>query len=101
MTQTIGMTRAFYDHYDDGLAEEHAVAGIAEQLQRAAHDVRLLLRRAPVTEEPATSTIPALTAPLSLGAPEGEHWILIGSLLEDLRRVHGELQDAAEQHDGA
>jgi len=90
--QTIGMTRAFYDHYDDQIAEDPAVAGIAEQLRRAAHDVRLRTRRtSPAPDAPATQTLPALTDPLTVAAPTGPHWILVGSLLEDLRRVHAEL----------
>ena len=35
--------------------------------------------------------IPALTAPLVVRPPSSQHWILIGSLLEDLRRIHGGL----------
>src|SRR5690606_38979506 len=67
VTQVIGMTRAVYDRYDDGLVDEPTVRAIAEQLRRAAHDVRLELRRAGAerAESPAppTTSIPALTAP--------------------------------------
>ena len=55
-------------------------------LRRAAHDVRLLGR-----EEVTTAEIPLLTAPLQILRPNEEHWILIGSLLEDLRRVRAEI----------
>lgn len=89
--QTIGMTRAFYDHYDDAIQDEPAVAGISDQLHRAAHDVRLRTRRSGAAVSAETQTIPALTEPLSLEQPTGPHWVLIGSLLEDLRRVHEEL----------
>ncbi|GAA3909586.1 FUSC family protein [Microbacterium invictum] len=92
VTQVIGMTRAYSDHYDDGLSSEPTVRAIAEQLRRAAHDVRLaaqLGRAADVGDE--TSEIPALTAPLQVKPPASTHWILIGSLLEDLRRIHDEL----------
>ncbi len=41
VTQTIGMTRAVYDGYEQTIADEPAVRAIAEQLHRAAHDVRL------------------------------------------------------------
>ena len=41
VTQVIGMTRAFVDHYDESLVGEPTVRAIAEQLRRAAHDVRL------------------------------------------------------------
>lgn len=87
VTEVIGMTRAFYDHYDDSLPEEPMAHDIAEQLRRCAHDVRLAVHLAEVDPEPLTSAIPALTAPLELSAPRGQRWILIGSLMEDLRRI--------------
>ncbi|KJQ54263.1 FUSC family protein [Microbacterium sp. SA39] len=95
VTQTIGMTRAYFDRYDDSIGEEPAVAAIAEQLRRAGHDVRLAVQIADVTPEPEplTSAIPALTAPLVVRPPSSQHWILIGSLLEDLRRIHAGLLD--------
>lgn len=95
VTQTIGMTRAYFDHYDDSLSEEPVVTAIADQLRRAGHDVRLAVQIADVTPEPATltSAIPALTAPLVVRPPSSQHWILIGSLLEDLRRIHSGLLD--------
>ncbi|MFS0912278.1 aromatic acid exporter family protein [Microbacterium sp. 179-I 3D2 NHS] len=97
VTQTIGMTRAFFDRYDDSISDEPAVAAIAEQLRRAGHDVRLAVQIADVAPEPETltSAIPALTAPLLVArAPSSQHWVLIGSLLEDLRRIRGGLLDA-------
>ena len=89
------MTRAYFDHYDDTIGEEAAVAAIAEQLRRAGHDVRLAVQIADIAPEPETltSAIPALTAPLVVRPPSSQHWILIGSLLEDLRRIHGGLLD--------
>ena len=96
VTQVLGMTRAFYDRYDDAVCCESAVMGIAEQLGRAAHDVRLALRRTGTAAEPAqtTTTLPALTRPYTIAAPTGDHWILIGALLEDLRRIHEEMTQA-------
>ena len=93
VTQVIGMTRAYFDHYDDSLGDEPTVHAIAEQLRRAGHDVRLAVQIADVAPEPEalTSAIPALTAPLEVTPPTSAHWILIGSLLEDLRRIRGEL----------
>ncbi|MDP3951499.1 aromatic acid exporter family protein [Microbacterium sp.] len=93
VTQVIGMTRAYFDHYDDTLADEPTVHAIAEQLHRAGHDVRLAVQVADVAPEPSseTSAIPALTAPLRVKPPASGHWILIGSLMEDLRRIRGEL----------
>lgn len=93
VTQVIGMTRAYFDHYDDGLGDEPTVHAIAEQLHRAGHDVRLAVQIADVAPEPAalTSAIPALTAPLEVTPPASAHWILVGSLMEDLRRIREEL----------
>ena len=82
VTQVIGMTRAFVDHYDEALADEPTVRAIAEQLRRAAHDVRLAVHIAEVDPEPLTSAIPALTAPLVIAPAD------VGPL--DPRRVaHG------------
>lgn len=91
VTQVIGMTRAFFDHYDAALADEPTVQAIAEQLRRAAHDVRLAVHLADIDPEPMTSAIPALTSPLVVTPPKSGHWILIGSLMEDLRRIRAEL----------
>jgi len=93
VTQVIGMTRAYFDHYDDTIADEPTVHAIAEQLRRAGHDVRLAVQVADVAPDPSsmTSAIPALTAPLQVKPPASGHWILIGSFMEDLRRIRGEL----------
>ena len=91
VTQVIGMTRALFDHYDPALAAEPTVQAIAEQLGRASHDVRLAVHLADVEPEPLTSAIPALTAPLEVRPPTSAHWILVGSLMEDLRRIREEL----------
>lgn len=91
VTQVIGMTRAVVDHYDDDLAGEPTVRAIAEQLRRVAHDIRLAVHLADVDPEPLTSAVPALTAPLVVAAPKSDHWILVGSLMEDLRRIRDEL----------
>jgi uncharacterized membrane protein YgaE (UPF0421/DUF939 family) len=94
VTQALGMTRAYHDRYDDSIAGEPALAAVAEELWRSAHDLRLLARDpdAPPSE-PATETagIPVLTAPLVLSTPDPRHWILLGSLVEDLRRIHDEI----------
>ncbi|WP_105565362.1 FUSC family protein [Microbacterium halophytorum] len=94
VTQVVGMTRALYDRYDDGLAEDPVALGIAEQLRRAAHDVRFFVRRADqAPDAPPTESMPALTRPMRVPKPSADNWILVGSLLEDLRRVHEELTD--------
>ena len=87
-TQVAGMTRAFVDDYEPGIASDAEVAAIADHLHRAAHDLRRDERSS--MQEPA-----ALTRPLEvLSAPE--HWVLIGSLMVDLRRIH----DALTPQDG-
>ena len=60
---------------------------IRDRLRRQAHDVRLAVFEADVNPEPITSAIPALTAPLQIRPPKSENWILIGSLMEDQRRI--------------
>ena len=91
VTQLIGMTRAFADHYDEALHDEPTVRAIAEQLHRVAHDVRLAVRIAEPEPEPMTSETPALTSALVIAPPKSGHWILVGSLMEDLRRIREEL----------
>ncbi len=86
-TQVIGMTRAVYDRYDPDISAEPAVRAIADQLRRAAHDIRLRAD-GPVA---AASEPAALTRPLQIAAPSAEHWILVGSLLVDLHRIHENL----------
>lgn len=94
VTRAIGMTRALHDRYDESLHDEPSIHSIAVELNRAAHDLRLLAR--PAGEAPAeapvrTAEIPVLTAPLTIVTPHPEHWLLIGSLMEDLRRIHDEI----------
>lgn len=96
VTQTIGMTRAFCDRYDDALDREPAVRAIAEQLRRAAHDIRLSVRRVGEADEPAPAPgaqESALTTPLTVSTPSSAHWILVGSLLVDLHRIHETLAE--------
>lgn len=98
ITRTLGMARALHDHYDAQLPEEPTIEPIAEELERAAHDLRLLLEVAepsPAPTGPADDAgLPLLTAPLRIVTPHPEHWVLIGSLMEDLRRVHEEIVGA-------
>ncbi|QIX26658.1 FUSC family protein [Nocardioides sp. JQ2195] len=92
VTQVLGMTRAYVDQYDDSVSNEPAVQAIAEELRRAAHDTRRELRITLATRyETFAETAPALTAPLVFQAPKGMRWILVGSLMEDLRRIREEL----------
>lgn len=111
VTRTTGMTRAVHDNYDERLRAEPIVGSIAVEISRASHDVRLLARRlgaggtsrvggarkggadgdAAIEMEPLTAELPALTAPLVIARPDSLHWVLIGSLLEDLRRIREEI----------
>jgi hypothetical protein len=84
------MARAVRDHWHPGLTQEPAVAGIAEELRRAAHDLRLLVE--PGGDIAAAGRdLPALTRPLVVATPPTRDWIMIGALLEDLRRVREEI----------
>lgn len=91
VTQLIGMTRAVYDRYSPDLADEPLMRAIAEQLRRAQHDIGLIRGREAGT--PAMEP-PALTTPLRIDRPPSTHWVLIGSLLEDLHRIHTGLADS-------
>ena len=99
-----GMIRALDDRYDETIHTEPTAAGLAAEVSRAAHDLRLVLRTADADagpgagdREPTTAEIPALTRPFRVLAPSAAHWILIGSLLEDLRRVREVIVEAGEQ----
>ncbi len=110
VTRTIGMTRAVHDNYDAALVSDPIVIAIAKELTRAAHDVRLLSRSVGAAgagrpesaetedgEPPLTTTeSPALTAPLVIAKPDPEHWILVGSLMEDIRRIREEILDESD-----
>jgi uncharacterized membrane protein YgaE (UPF0421/DUF939 family) len=94
VTRAIGMTRALHDHYDASLQFEPTVQAFSRELARAAHDLELLARAEGdlgAFPEPPAPEIPALTAPLRIVTPHPDHWILIGSLMEDLRRVREEI----------
>jgi uncharacterized membrane protein YccC len=95
VTRVLGVARAVRDHYDVGVSDNPVVRSVATELARAGHDVRLLARHrqdiggsdTAGDRMPITAELPALTAPLLVSTPHPEHWILIGSLLEDLRRI--------------
>lgn len=99
-TQVIGMTRAFTDRYDVSLTKEPTMGAIAEQLARAAHDVRLVTARAGTGDaESSASEPPALTRPLAVAMPSSDHWVLVGSLLVDLERIHAALVELSADED--
>jgi uncharacterized membrane protein YgaE (UPF0421/DUF939 family) len=97
VTRVLGMARALHDHYDADLHDDPVVASIALELDRAAHDLLLLAKdprsaaEAHEDADPITAELPALTAPLVVAKPDAQHWILVGSLMEDLRRVREEI----------
>lgn len=91
--RTMGMTRAFHDHYEESLSTEDILSEIAEELRRAAHDLRLLTKGLSADEDEADQIgEPILTSPVVIIRPHPEHWILLGSLMEDLRRIRGEIK---------
>jgi len=95
VTRTIGMTRSLRDHYDHSLHLEPTVLAITVELSRAAHDLRLLASEVDHPDREKVSLPvepPTLTAPLFIALPHPQHWILIGSLMEDLRRVREEIK---------
>ncbi|TXN32825.1 FUSC family protein [Lacisediminihabitans profunda] len=99
VTRVIGMARALHDRYDPELVHDRVAVSIGVELDRAAHDLELLarpLRSLPPLTAPITAELPALTAPLVVASPDSQHWILVGSLLEDLRRVREEIIGAEE-----
>lgn len=95
VTRTIGVARAVLDNYDDSVIQEPVISEISEEFIRAGHDLRLLVRDAGLPamgqEHPATQEIPALTKPISIKAPSGGNWILVGFLMENLRRIREEI----------
>ncbi|MET0590079.1 MAG: FUSC family protein [Naasia sp.] len=104
VNRIIGMTRTTRDRWDAALVDEPLLDGIAEELRRAAHDLRLLVRHEEAAGRPRRSgavpppdvsgdgdELPALTRPLTLPAPDPTHWVLLGALLEDLRRIREEI----------
>ena len=93
VTRTLAMSRTLRDRFTVELLGEPTVAALAEETRRAAHDLRL--QRLDAADAPAEASAhvepPALTAPISVAGPDPQHWILIGSLLEDLRRIREEI----------
>lgn len=90
VTRVTGMTRAIRDNTAPDLRSDPVVGSIATEVARIAADVRALSARVESSEVPTVEE-PALTAPLEVLRPNSQHWILIGALLEDIRRVREEL----------
>lgn len=98
VTRVLGIARAVHDRYDGELPDEPIVQSIAQELSRAAHDLRLLAaqRGGNNDGDKHEREPPALTAPLVIATPHPEHWILVGSLMEDIRRVREEITGNSE-----
>ncbi|UOR03263.1 FUSC family protein [Leucobacter allii] len=93
VTQVVGMARALADNYAPDLVDDPAVAGMAEEMRRAAHDLERLVAPESGSGEPDP---PALTRPFAIPQPNPRYWVLIGSLMEDLRRVRGRITGELE-----
>lgn len=87
--QILGMSRAIHDQYSPDLVEVPSVIGMVEEMRRAARDLERL--GYPHNPEGANAEPPALTAPYTIPRPHPDHWVLIGSLMEDLRRMRGRI----------
>lgn len=113
VTRVIGMTRAIRDNATPELFDDVAMHRIATEIARIAADVRRLIARvdavslddsdsaalagpvaaSPFPEHmaPASPPGPTLTSPVEVVRPNEQYWVVIGSLLEDIRRVREEL----------
>jgi uncharacterized membrane protein YccC len=89
--RVVGMTRSIRDCYEPDLLDDPIVGEIASQLERAGHDLRIIVDTGLGTVPEAAAEPPLLTAPVVVPRANPDHWILIGSLLEDLRRVREEI----------
>lgn len=92
VTQVIGMTRALHDHDDETLREDPIVAEVVRELRRAAHDLTVTAKRH--AGQPVIFDEVALENPLRPEPPTSGHWVLLGSLVEDLGRIHEVIADA-------
>jgi len=92
VNQIVGMTRALYDNYEPELVDDPGIQGITVEMRKAAHDLRRLLNPEHIAYPDAqTEPVPALTAPYTIPKPNPKYWVLIGSLLEDLRRLRNRI----------
>lgn len=94
VTQVVGMARALSDNYDAELVTDISVIGLAQELRRVAHDLELLIPETTSAEH--QPEMPALTKPYTIPQPHPTHWVLIGSLMEDLRRLRGRVTGTIE-----
>lgn len=94
-TRTIGISRAIRDHYDASFLRDKNIVRLAEELAKAGHDLRIVVRDAGLealtAPHPATQEMPALTKPIRLTKPSSTHWVLEGFLVENLRLINQEI----------
>lgn len=95
--RVIGIARAIADRFDDGVADEPLIPGIAQELRRIGHDIRLLQQHIEAHDSVDTDRFarldpPALTAPIVISTPNARHWVLMGFLLESIRQVRESLK---------
>jgi uncharacterized membrane protein YgaE (UPF0421/DUF939 family) len=99
LTQVLGMTRTYEELYDAQVATDPEIGTIADNLDAAAEELRAHVSPATAgtdaTHGTADATRPLPVNPVAAARPGGEHWMLVGSLLVDLRRVHEALAPAA------
>lgn len=91
VNRVVSMTRSIHDEYEESLTDDPIVAEIASQLERAGHDLRGVVDAGLGSVPDDELEAPLLTAPVVVPRANPVHWILIGSLLEDLRRVREEI----------
>jgi uncharacterized membrane protein YccC len=94
-TQVMGMTRSVRDGWQDGMLHDPVVARIADECRRAAKDLRSLVATRDTAAATTEASPPALTTPVTVLRPDPQLWIVIGALLEDLRRIREEILEAA------
>ncbi|CAB4905502.1 unannotated protein [freshwater metagenome] len=94
-TRTIGIARAIRDKCDDSLTTDANIGEISDELKRAGHDLRIVVRDAGLdavtAPHPTTHEMPALTKPIRLSRPSSKNWVLEGFLVENLRLVNEEI----------
>lgn len=92
VNQIVGMARALYDNYDPELITDKGLQSLTREMRKAAHDLRRLVNPDHVPSADAhTEPIPALTAPFTIPQPNPKYWVLIGSLVEDMRRLRNRI----------
>jgi uncharacterized membrane protein YccC len=93
-TRVVGVARGVRDHYDQSVIEEPGISDISMEFIRAGHDLRLRMRDAGLADDGVLAghdVEPALTTPIELPRPSSKNWVLVGFLMENLRRIRDEV----------